>query len=143
MSADDLQHFHAILTTNGHRVTRAREQTFRLLLHPEPQSVKELLNKVNGTIDRVTIYRNLELFEQLGILHRIYIGWKYKLELSDEFIAHHHHLSCLGCGQTIDIADEAHIDEFIREISAKYGFAPRRHQFEIDGHCHECSLKCT
>ena len=127
----------------GHRVTRAREQTFRLLLRPEPQSVKELLTKAGGAIDRVTVYRNLELFEQLGILHRIYIGWKYKLELSDAFIAHHHHLSCLSCGRTIDIADEAHIDQFIHEISVKYGFTPRRHQFEIDGYCRECSAKHT
>lgn len=141
MSSDNLQRFRELLTERNHRITHAREQTFRLLLHPEPQSVKELLERANETIDRVTIYRNLDLFEKLGIVHRIYVGWKYKLELSDEFVAHHHHLSCLSCGLMIDIADEAHIDTFIGEISAKYGFTPRRHQFEIDGYCRSCTAK--
>lgn len=138
MSTEDLLQFQKILTDNNHRITKARENVFKLLMGPEPQSVRELLEKSGGTIDRVSLYRNVELFEKLGIVHRIYIGWKYKLELSDQFVSHHHHLSCLKCGQVIDIQDEKHIDEFIHEVADKFGFTPRRHQFEIDGYCKNC-----
>ena len=141
MSTDDINNFKQIITNNGYRLTEARETTFRLLVSAEPQSVSEILTKANGTVDRVSVYRNLELFEKLGIAHRIYVGWKYKLELSDEFIAHHHHLSCLECGKIIDIDDEKHIDEFIEMVAAKAGFTPRRHQFEVDGYCKECKNK--
>jgi Fur family transcriptional regulator, ferric uptake regulator len=126
------------LAEHGYHCTRAREATFNLLISPEPQSMRELLAKAKGLIDRVSVYRNIEVFEKIGIVHRIYIGWKYKLELSDEFTGHHHHLSCLKCGKVIDIEDEKHIDAFIQEVANKCGFEPRRHQFEIDGYCKDC-----
>ena len=140
MSADDINNFRQIITSNGYRLTRAREATFRLLVSSEPQSVAKILAKAKGTVDRVSVYRNLELFEKLGIVHRVYIGWKYKIELSDEFVKHHHHLSCLGCGKIIDIEDESHIDEFIEHVAARADFAPRRHIFEVDGYCRDCKL---
>lgn len=70
--------------------------------------------------------------------HGHHDGWKYKLELSDEFVSHHHHVSCLRCGTVVDIQDEEHIDAFIQEVAQRIGFKPRRHQFEIDGYCKNC-----
>lgn len=141
MSANDYKKFREILSKQGYRVTTARETTFKLLMSPDPQSIGDLLQKADKTVDRVSVYRSIELFEKLGIVHRIYIGWKYKLELSDEFMEHHHHLSCLKCGQIIDIDDEKHIEDFITEVSREFGFQPRRHQFEIDGYCQNCAIK--
>ncbi len=132
--------FIAILREHKYQVTSARLATFDLLKAPQPQTLQQILSRADGAVDRVSVYRNVDLFEKLGIAHRIYIGWKYKLELSDVFTGHHHHLSCLRCGAIIDIDDEQHIDEFIASITDKYGFTPRRHQFEIDGYCKNCSL---
>lgn len=139
MSADYTNNFKKILRSNGYRFTDAREATFALLINPEPQSISQILAKAKGKVDRVSVYRNIEVFEKLGIVHRIYVGWKYKIELSDEFIAHHHHLSCLNCGKVIDIQDEQHIDTFIQEVASRSGFTPRRHSFEIDGYCADCT----
>lgn len=141
MSNDDLSLFQQVLTSNGFHVTKARLATFQALASLEPQAINDILAKTHGQIDRVSVYRNIELFEKLGIVQRIYVGWKYKLELSDQFIAHHHHLSCLKCGQVVDIQDEQHIDAFIAEVSQRFDFEPRRHQFEIDGYCHNCRSK--
>lgn len=138
MTTERVTKFRKLLADNGYSVTGARQLTFDLLLQAEPQSVRELLARADGKVDRVTIYRNIELFEKLGVVHRVYIGWKYKLELSDAFTGHHHHLSCLKCGKIIDIEDEQHIDEYIKLIADKVGFQPRRHQFEVDGYCREC-----
>lgn len=139
MALDDEVRFKHILTNNGYRVTQARETTFSLLQNPEPQTMGTIAANAKGRVDRVSVYRNIELFEKLGIVHRIYTGWKYKLELSDDFIAHHHHLSCLVCGKVIDIDDEKHIDDFIKNVAANVGFTPRRHTFEVDGYCINCS----
>jgi Fur family ferric uptake transcriptional regulator len=138
MSRDDLTNFKNLLSKNGYRMTNAREATFKLLINPEPQSISQILAKANGKVDRVSVYRNIEVFEKLGIAHRVYVGWKYKIELSDDFIAHHHHLSCLNCGKIIDIEDEKHIDDFIKEVAKRFNFKPRRHQFEVDGYCLDC-----
>jgi Fur family ferric uptake transcriptional regulator len=126
------------LSEHGYHITKARELTFSLLNSPQPQAMNEILTRANGRVDRVSVYRNIDLFEKLGLVHRIYVGWKYKLELSDQFMSHHHHLSCLGCGKTIDIEDEKHIDDFITAVSGSFGFQPRRHQFEVDGYCKDC-----
>jgi len=138
MSTDDITNFKQILGSNGYRITDARVTTFKLLLNPEPQSISQILSKAKGKVDRVSVYRNIEVFEKLGIAHRVYVGWKYKIELSDDFIAHHHHLCCLSCGKIIDIEDEKHIDDLIKEVAAKCNFKPRRHQFEVDGYCLDC-----
>jgi Fe2+ or Zn2+ uptake regulation protein len=140
MATGNITKFKKTLTDNNYHVTKAREATFKLLIHSEPQTMAEILARAVG-VDRVSIYRNVELFEKLGIVRRVYVGWKYKLELSDKFIAHHHHLSCLKCGLVIDIKDEKHIYTFIRAVCAKFDFEPIRHQFEIEGLCAECRAK--
>ena len=140
MSTDRMNSFKQILSDNSYRVTEARINTFKLLVSTEPQSINQILTKAKGGVDRVSVYRNIELFEKLGIINRIYIGWKYKLELSDDFMTHHHHMSCLVCGKTIDIEDEQHVEDFIKNVSEREGFTPRTHVFEIDGYCRNCTM---
>jgi Fe2+ or Zn2+ uptake regulation protein len=130
-----------VLTDYGYSMTKARQTVFDLLNTPEPQSMAELTKKAVGRLDRASVYRNIALFEELGIVHRIYIGWKYKLELSDSFLAHHHHLSCLKCGKVVDIHDDALVDEFIKKVTEQFGFIPKRHQLEVDGVCAACQQK--
>ena len=139
MKVTNIQSLKNILSDKGYKLTKARENTFSALLSPEPQSMATLIEKSHNKVDRVTMYRNIDLFEKLGIVNRIYVGWKYKLELSDNFMDHHHHLSCLSCGKVIDIEDEQHINEFIKSVTDKFNFTPRHHQFEIDGFCDVCS----
>ncbi len=141
MTDEQQEQLKAVLAKGNHHLTQARLKTFELLVHPEPQSIREILSKNNGDIDRVTIYRNIDLFEKLGIVHRLYVGWKFKLELSDQFIPHHHHLSCLQCQKIIDIEGEQSIDEFIKKVSAQFNFLPQQHHFEVSGYCHDCQAK--
>lgn len=130
-----------VLAGRGYSMTKARQIVFDLLNTTEPQSMAELITKAAGTLDRASIYRNISLFEELGIVHRIYIGWKYKVELSDDFLPHHHHLSCLSCGKVVDIHDDVLVDEFIKKVTAQFGFTPKRHQLEVDGVCAACRQK--
>lgn len=141
MNSSDLEVFESILSKNGYRITNARKLTYRFLNSPHPQSINEIIKKAEGNVDRVSVYRCVELFEKLGIVNRIYIGWKYKLELSETFIEHHHHMSCLDCGKAIDIKDTKYIDEFINEVSKREGFTPKRHTFEITGYCNNCIIE--
>ena len=95
MASDNVEILKKTLVDNGYSLTRARLAVFELLNNNEPQTISQILAKANGLVDRVSVYRNIELFEKLGIVRRIYLGWKYKLELSDKFFAHHHHLTAL------------------------------------------------
>lgn len=138
MSINDEVIFKNTLVKNGHRITSARLATFKLLYTGDALSMNELLALAKGKVDRVSVYRCLDLFEKLGIVHRIHMGWKYKFELSDTYIAHHHHMTCLSCGKVYNIEDEKHIEEFIHRVATSKGFTPRRHTFEVDGYCANC-----
>jgi Fur family ferric uptake transcriptional regulator len=141
MSFDYEQQFRHVLATHNQSATKARLRVFQLLTHQQPQSMKQLIERAAGNVDRVSIYRNIELFERLGIVKKVYIGWKYKVELSDMFTSHHHHLLCLGCGKVVDIQDEKHIESFIQSVAMEQGFSVKGHQFEIEGYCQKCTTK--
>jgi Fur family transcriptional regulator, ferric uptake regulator len=128
----------SILKQHSQSVTKQRLLVFNLLVGQEPITMNELIGKAAGRVDKVSVYRTITLFEQVGITQRINIGWKYKIELTDKFSEHHHHLICLKCGDVIAIGDEKHIDDFIDEVADKFGFEPRKHQFEVDGYCKKC-----
>lgn len=90
------------------------------------------------TVDRASIYRTVALFEKLGIVQRLQIGWKYKLELTDSFIHHHHHLSCSQCGKIVALPENADLEAALLALATSRGFSAQDHQLEIRGLCGDC-----
>lgn len=127
-----------VLKANGLHVTNARKQVFLALHHKEPQSMNSLYQCLKDKIDRTSIYRTIALFEKLHIINKIYIGWKYKIELSDAFSDHHHHISCLGCGTIIAVKEDHRIEHLIAELAKKHNIYRPTHQLEIQGYCKRC-----
>lgn len=97
-----------------------------------------MLKNSNNLFDRTSLYRTIDLFIKLGIAERINIGWKYKIELSDKFSHHHHHLTCINCHKIIDIPEESYFEDYINNLAKKNNFAITRHQIEIEGLCQNC-----
>lgn len=128
----------ALLKKNGSSLTKPRKAVFGLLLNQKPQSMQVLVGRAKGAVDRATVYRTMDLFEKLGIVQRLNIGWKYKYELSDVFQGHHHHFHCTNCGTTFSLEPNAMLETMIDTVAAKTGFAPRGHQLEIHGLCPDC-----
>lgn len=130
----------ALLKKNGASLTRPRRIVFDLLLNQEPQGMQVLVRRAEGQVDRATVYRVVELFERLGIVHRLNIGWKYKIELSDIFSEHHHHFYCTNCGRTYSLPANSMLETMIGSVASKEGYSPRGHQLEIYGLCQNCSV---
>ncbi|HSW66003.1 MAG TPA: Fur family transcriptional regulator [Bacillota bacterium] len=130
--------FIKLLKTNGQSLTRARLGVFEALLGQEPLSMQQLANRVPKA-DRASVYRAIELFERLGIVQRLHTGWKYKLELTDKFATHHHHLTCLGCGRVLPMNEDA-LEQVIAKLAAAHHFTPSAHQIELQGYCQECAV---
>src|SRR5579884_2302047 len=123
-----------ILKNNGLSVTKQRLFVFKLLEVREPLTMYELYDLAKGRLDRASLYRIITVFEKLGIVQRINIGWKYKIELSDKFSDHHHHLTCLKCHKVIPIS-EAELETFISGLATSHKFKPVEHQVEVQGYC--------
>lgn len=133
------ERFTRTLKDAGQSVTGPRIALFRLLEGSEPQSTAELLAKSGGEFDRASLYRSLSLFEQLGIVQRLYIGFKYKVELTDLYSHHHHHISCLGCGRVIPLDEHEQIERMISLLARRHNVAAVSHQLEIQGYCTQCN----
>jgi len=128
--------FKTMLKANGQSITKARLRVFEALLGQEPLTMHALVERTND-VDRASVYRAIELFEHLGIVQRLYTGWKYTLELTDKFTDHHHHLTCVQCGRTVPM-NESQLEDLIRDLAASYKFKPTAHQIEIQGLCESC-----
>ncbi|HYG83348.1 MAG TPA: transcriptional repressor [Verrucomicrobiae bacterium] len=127
-----------ILREKRHNVTAPRLAVFRALYGSEPLFMRQLLAKVGASIDRVSVYRTVALYEELGLIHRITIGWKYKLELSEIFQAHHHHICCLRCGKLQAIKENTALEQTIQAMADEAGFSLETHQLELQGYCKDC-----
>lgn len=128
--------FTTLLKQAGQSVTAARLTVFEALLGQEPMPMHQLVKRA-GEVDRASVYRAVALFERLGIVQRLHTGWKYKIELTDKFSAHHHHLTCLRCGRTIAM-NEAELERVISDLARAHNFHPTAHQIEIQGLCADC-----
>lgn len=134
-STDELA---AVLREHGYSITKQRLLVFSLLIDQEPLTMYELYTRAKGQLDRASTYRIITLFEKLGIVQRSNIGWKYKIELSDQFAEHHHHLACVQCGKVAPM-NEVELEQFITAIASTHAFMPTSHQVEIQGLCQDCT----
>lgn len=130
------------LKDSGNSLTKARQAVFAALTKQEPKSMAELVASLPN-IDRASVYRAVSLFEELGIIQRLQIGWKYKLELSDAFHYHHHHISCIKCHVIVPLREDQLLEAAVGSLAHEYGFTPSAHQIEIQGLCRTCRSQKT
>lgn len=136
--ADDLT-FVDILKKKHLRLTHERKILYQYLAKLEsPGTIKQLVASLSSEMDQATVYRNIELFDQIGIINKIYTGWKYNIELSEKFRPHHHHMTCVNCGQVITISLGPRMEESIQNFGHKHGFKIKTHVVELRGICENC-----
>ena len=128
----------SLLKANDLSVTKQRMGIFNILLGRGPIAMQELIRLVDKKYDRASIYRTISLFNTLGITQRLKIGWKYKIELTDKFSDHHHHMACLKCGKVIDINEQL-FEKLIDQMTAEHHFHAVQHQVEVQGICSVCA----
>lgn len=129
----------ATLKRAGYSTTQPRLAVFRALLQHAPVNMNELTQLLIAHTDRASIYRTVQLFERVGIATRLQMGWKYKIELSDAFSPHHHHLTCTQCGKIIAIEENPTIEFELRQLALEADFELSGHQLELQGRCADCA----
>lgn len=129
------------LKSHNLSMTKTRLLVFNLLVDQEPLSIREIYNRAKKQVDRASLYRVIHAFERSGVVQRIYVGWKYKLELTDIFSNHHHHISCPGCGKIMAIGESQAIEKFINDLARQNKVKAISHQLEIQAYCHDCLAK--
>ena len=142
--------WHGRLKGSGYRITVPREEILNVLSNTgEHLSAEEIYMKVHKTypgLGLTTVYRTLELLEEMGIVIRIAAGdgrARYELAEGPKGRRHHHHLICTKCGKVIDytdfIEDEKELIGKTEEgLSKKYKFKILNHEITFYGLCEAC-----
>ena len=125
--------------TAGLRMTPQRrvilDELRRLDTHP---TVREVFVRVRRRLPRVslgTVYRNLELFSQLGMIRTVKLSPSERRYDGDTHS--HYHVRCITCGRIEDalVARLEGLEEAVGEAS---GYRVVGHRLEFEGVCPAC-----
>jgi Fur family ferric uptake transcriptional regulator len=131
-----------------YKVTPQRQKILEAFMeheekHLSAEDVYSLLRSDAPDIGLATVYRTLEMLEELGFLHRIEFGdGKSRYELATDSSAHaHHHLICLSCSKVIEFDDDL-METLESFVSRTADFQITDHQVKFYGYCSECRKHC-
>ena len=92
-----------------------------------------------------SVYRNLVVLEQAGVVNRIVTNDEYaRFELAEDLTGdHHHHLVCSSCGAVEDVPASAGLErsvhDAVAEIRRSTGFRTETHRIDLVGRCRNCA----
>jgi Fur family transcriptional regulator, ferric uptake regulator len=136
----------ARLRRANQRVTANREAIVGALSTAgRPLTIPEILEAPGGRgLAQSSVYRNLLVLEEVGLVHRIVTDGEFaRYELAEDLTEHHHHLICANCGMVEDIPAgaglEQSVDAAAAQIARSTGFLTQRHRIDLVGLCARCS----
>lgn len=130
-----------------HKMTPQRRVVLQCLLenpdlHMSAEELYVIAKEKDPEIGLATIYRTLDLLEELKILHRHNFGdGRSRYELSHlQSEHHHHHLVCLTCNQILEVEEDL-LQQLESLIERENGFRIVDHRVQFYGYCNSCDEK--
>ena len=128
------------LGERGHRLTEPRRAVADLVARRSGHfSAADLESDARSRrlgIGRATIFRALDLFEELNVVERLDLPSGDHAYIRCE-PSHHHHVVCSRCGRTAEVED-CGLREVTGEMSRRTGYAIDAHRLELYGLCPGC-----
>nr|WP_203599179.1 transcriptional repressor [Streptomyces sp. SID10853] len=107
------------------------------LEHATPDDILTEVRKTAGGVNISTVYRTLELLEELGLVSHAHLGHGAPTyHLADRH--HHIHLVCRDCTDVIE-ADISVAAGFTGQLRESFGFETDMKHFAIFGRCAKCA----
>jgi len=106
-------------------------------VHPTAEQVYNVVKKQSPNVSLGTVYRNLNLLAENGIIKKITMA--NESDHYDGTITEHYHIICECCSQMIDCPDVPLI-QYDGLIKDKTGFTVTSHSLVIYGLCKECQI---
>lgn len=140
MTHEEKDYIH-ILRSNGYRVTPQRLIVLDAVCahqgHATLADIQAIVNDMDPTIDRSTIYRALDILSEVGLIVESEIATSGKVyRIAGE--SHHHHLVCRVCGNVLTIDAES-IAPFFQHLQDAYGFEVQADHLIFNGVCKKCA----
>lgn len=131
--------WHEELRARGYRVTPQRQLVLEAvagLRHATPEEICTEVQRTARGVNISTIYRTLELLEELGLVKHTHLGHRPPTyHLASE--ADHVHLVCRDCGEVYDVAPTV-AKGLVENLEADFGFETDVHHLTVYGRCRDC-----
>ena len=119
-------------------VTRQRrvilEELRKVSTHPTADEVYEMVRRRVPRISLGTVYRNLEILSEQGMIQKIQVAGTQKRFNGNA--KNHYHVRCVGCGRVEDVAvDPVELEDSVRKVS---DYEIIGHRLEFIGLCPKC-----
>ncbi len=127
-----------MMSRQGMRITDQRKTLATLFARAKgymtPKDVYEQMLHTYSGLSFDTVYRNLRIMHEMGVLEQFVFedGIKFRLHCQEN--DHHHHVICLSCEQTYPVV----FCPMEQIPGLPEGFRPVKHKFEVFGYCKKC-----
>jgi len=127
----------------GHFLTAQRRLLLKLIRNAEGHlDAKELYERARAkdeSIGPATVYRNLNLFKELGLIDERRLDKArcyYEIKQSTD----HQHLLCQGCGKVIEFQN-TYFNKLVKAVEKEHCFKITKAELYLEGYCSECEDK--
>ena len=134
------EEWQAKLRAKGYRLTPQRELVLRAverLGHATPDEVLAAVREESKAVNISTVYRTLELLEELDLVRHAHITDRAPTYHSAA-TPPHVHLVCRSCGKVSEVAPEV-MEPMTGALKERYGFTTDIGHLTVFGTCAECS----
>jgi Fur family transcriptional regulator, ferric uptake regulator len=130
----------SVLRSKGYRLTPQRQlvlQAVERLTHGTPDEVCAEVQLTASGVNISTVYRSLELLEELGLVTHTHLGHgapTYHAVTEDKG---HLHLVCRDCGEVIETSVDV-ADGLVAALAERHGFEIDVTHVALFGRCARC-----
>lgn len=119
-----------------------KEYVLKLLFtcekHLNADDIQQMIKKeYNINIGIATVYRVLNLFEEMKIVRAITIQGQDSKVYEINLKSHHDHLICIRCEKIVEFSSKE-IEELQEHVAQNRGFSLQSHSMIMYGICKEC-----
>jgi len=136
----DTQYLIDLLRGKGLKVTSQRLAIFNFILsrkdHPTAEQIYQKLRIEYPTISLGTIYKNLHLLEELGLIQEL--GFNEGSVRYDPDMEAHINMVCSKCGKISDYISE-HVKKLWNTVISDLKIKPSGQRIDIYYECEDCS----
>lgn len=123
--------------------SRQRETILEVIkntcIHPTAEQICEIVKKIEPTISRSTVYRNLKLLVEKEIIKKITMP--FGADRFDYIHKQHNHAVCVMCEKICDFEYDFYDEKLIKKIKKETGIETKLDVVTINGICEKCKSK--
>ena len=138
VEAPDLEAAAAVVRGRGLRLSSSRRLVLEALYRADGPLTAD---QIAGEMDVASVYRNLETFEEIGLVRHVHLGHGPGLYIRSSQAAREY-LLCDGCGSVLAVAP-AELDAVRELIRGRFGYEARFTHFPIAGQCADCAARTS